>query len=130
MAFSKSGKKFSIFNQKQSILKVFDSTNIDKCFDHIENDTPVFEAKVDDKDSRHFFAKILEIDIQDKYVLVSSKEKVFIYLIENMTNGEPVKTYGEYKMDTDKYEEILDVHMDSGFNKKKFYRDVWNKEMP
>ena len=44
MNFSKSGLKFSIYNQKQGTLKVFDSSNIDTCFDLIENDQPMFRA--------------------------------------------------------------------------------------
>lgn len=31
-------------------------------------------------------------------------------------------------MKLDNYEEILDVHIDSGFDKKKFYDEVYGKE--
>jgi hypothetical protein len=77
---------------------VFDSTNIYTCFDNIEHDLPLFEAVID---IENFTAKILEIDIRDKYVLVSSKERVLIYLIEKACRTtKPVEIggnkYGDY----------------------------------
>ena len=67
--------------------------------------------------------------------MVSSKDRVNVYLIEKNANGEPFITHRDdpdqkfsYEMKLDNYEEILDVHIDSGFDKKKFYDGVYGKE--
>jgi hypothetical protein len=108
------------------LLKVYNSNNIEKCFDSIENDEPMFTASLQD-DPSWTLAKKLEFDVKDKYVAVSSKEKLVIYSTENKSMGELVINF---TIDLEKYEAIYDFKLNSGFDKKDFYKRLYNGIYP
>ena len=48
MQFSKSGNHFAIFVKGQEDFYVYESTDINKCFDDIKNKLPLFKTKIKD----------------------------------------------------------------------------------
>ena len=68
--FSKSGKHLAILTKKDGILSVYDSRDIFKCFEKIENHKPLFNLKIDQITS----ADKIVFDIMDKMILISSRD--------------------------------------------------------
>lgn len=72
MDFSKSGKYFGIFLQKDKILNVFESTDIEKCFDNIQRhkDEPSSFMSNQIKEEGIYNSKRVIFDLNDQYVAV------------------------------------------------------------
>jgi hypothetical protein len=81
----------------------------------------LFEAELGD--NGFTTGKELNFDLKDKYVCISSREKVMIYSTDKDSMGELVK---DYSMDQEKYEVICDVKLNSAFDKKAFYKKINN----
>ena len=108
MQFSKSGDHLGIYIQGDNILSIFDSKDIDKCFDNIEKQDTIFQVQLENKN----FGKAtrLVFDQHDQYVAIVSSHSIIIYSLKEEELGKQVR---EYKIDDEKYGEILDLVMDS-----------------
>lgn len=81
--FSKSGKHLAILTKNDSILSVYDSRDIFKCFEKIENQKPLFSLKIDQITS----ADRIVFDVMDKLILISSREQIIIYSLDHTKYG-------------------------------------------
>ena len=100
--FSKSGKHLAILTKKDSILSVYDSRDIFKCFEKIENQKPLFNLKIDQISS----ADKIVFDVMDKMILISSRDQIIIFSLDHTKYGEVIQNY---TIDQIKYTAILDV---------------------
>ena len=100
--FSKSGKHLAILTKKDSILSVYDSRDIFKCFEKIESQKPLFNLRIDQITG----ADKIVFDVMDKMILISSRDQIIIYSLDRTKYGEVIQNY---TIDQIKYTAILDV---------------------
>jgi hypothetical protein len=100
--FSKSGKHLAIFTKNDSILSVYDSRDIFKCFEKIETQKPLFSIMV----GQITGANKIVFDVMDKMILISSKDQIIVFSLDHTKYGEVIQNY---TIDQIKYTAILDI---------------------
>ena len=114
MRFSKTGKFFAIIMKHDSQtanddeLHVFNSEDMNKCLDDIQNGKPLFKVSLNANQDGG--ARIMKFDINDKYIAVASRTSIKIFSLEKNTIG---KAEIEFNLNEEKHEYIVDMVLDS-----------------
>ena len=106
--FSKDGSLFGIYNYKTKTVKVYDSNDINQCFEAIKRDEYLWKFTI----SEETFEKVERIifDLRNKYIAMVSDSQIVIYeLVKGNVSNEP---FQRYTID-ESYEKIFDCIIDS-----------------
>jgi hypothetical protein len=109
ISFSKSGKWFGLIDKLEDTILIYDSSDIMKCFENIENKN--YQHEIDFGHGRHDEefeeARRLIFDRNDQYFLIQYDTKLVIYSIREDSVGTEIK---HYYIDRNLYDKIWDVN--------------------
>ena len=109
MAFSDSGRFFAVYLQSSKILNIFDSQDLDKLYDDINEQQSLMHVELDDDFG---FGTRIAFDTEDKYIVVASKTHVMAYSLQD-DERKFGKLKEKYIIDPDTYDSILDLQVTS-----------------
>lgn len=108
VAFSDSGRFFAVYLQSAKILNIFDSRDLDKLYEDINNQESIMHVELDEDFG---FGTRIVFDTEDKFVVVASQTHVMAYSLEDNEQFGTLKE--KYVIDPDTYDSILDLQTTS-----------------
>mmetsp|Transcript_7702 Transcript_7702/g.11945 ORF Transcript_7702/g.11945 Transcript_7702/m.11945 type:complete len:178 (-) Transcript_7702:4413-4946(-) len=109
--FSSDGKFFAVYNKTGNCLVVYDSSDIEECFESISNNEMLFSHQL----NKEKFGKCKDIvfDPHSKFIAIYSHTQANVFSLERNVEGNYGDLLQKYKLDTDTYHGIYDLNLHS-----------------